>query len=1027
MHRNNNLIKNSNSNYKYFPEDDRKKLLKGVLKNSLIYDRITKSEINGFFKDKKDIKLPLTLKEGFRGYTVFLYKEGIEYNQRDTLLNCIQELFNGLEQGKIYSLLINVANSENLTTVSLLPRSILVTSESPVKILTDILLQQLIIIESKYDMYSPINLVIQGKVWYSKEDIINQIKKWNEIDTRSKKVGLDEKELQDCNRKYEKLNEVVTEDLYSLLQKEKESDGVFLTENFKKLRKSCIEINLTPSKIEKLKVITGDFSYTLYSYREDEKEINSKLLCFHHSNDENIYLLIEDSYIKSRWVDLETGGKEILRKFGDNNVIFSLKRDNKNLIINSKINNIELGYKFNSFRQSAKDRRSEHKIGVIDLETFTCDDKGSQQVYAGGWKVDDVSNLYFLDENLDSTKLVRKLFLDIIKSDYHNYTFFVHNLSGFDYIFIFDSLTRKIPYDYDYVEDINFKLKPIIKEDNTLISLKISAEIEVEKKVTVWDKDEDEVEEVKFIKEKRSITLLDSSLFLPNTLRKLALDFSCTVDKGYFPYTFVNKYNLLYKGKTPNVKHFTGLSEIDYIKLFPEGYNFDLKEECLKYLKKDLITLLEIMTKFSQSVYEHFGINITTCKTIAGLSLKIYLSNFYKLGFNIKEIKGRIEGEIRKAYFGGMVVLNKKGKIFSKENLGYFYDYNSFFPSLMLRDMPVGNPTLSYSKDLDSFFGFCYAKITPPPGLDNYLIPYRDSTGKVYCPSVPFFGLYWSELLKASCEYGYKIEVIGGFKFEKGKKVFDSFILDIYEKRLEAKKKGLSSLQYIFKLILNSLYGRMGMKDLENKLEIIDKDKAEILLSKKNITFYADMGDKCIIKYINNINPNILKLVKDNISLDLDKEGVKMDYLANIFKERGVSSSIPIAAAITSYALTDLMKYKNIKANRLIYSDTDSVLMEKPLDSELISSTELGKLKLEHVISEGYFISPKFYGFKNVLGNTVIKTKGVTKGKINFEDLIKLSEGEDINLETTVFVKNFKEGTVNIRNQDYLIKGVKLK
>ena len=1018
MNRNTNLF---NKNLNFYRDDERKNLLNVDLKNSMNYDRITKSEIIEKFKDEKNIKLPLALKEGFKGYTVLLYKEGVEYNQSESLLNCIQELFRGLEKGKIYSLLINVADSEKLTTVSLLPRSILVTCESPVEVLTEILLQHLIIIESKYDMYSPINLVIQGREWYSKEDIIAQIKKSNKINISSKNTCLDEKELKACNSKYDTISKLVTEELYSLLHTEKDSDGIFLTENFKKLKKSCIEISLTPSKIEKLKVITGDFSYTLYSYREPEKEITSNLLCFHHSNDQNIYLLIEDGFIRSRWIDFEMGGNEILRLFGNNQVVFSLKRDNKNLIIESKINKLELGYKFNNFKQQAKDRKIDLNFGVIDLETFTCDEKGSQQVYAGGWRVKYFSQLYYLDEKLDSTNLIRKLFLDIIKSDYFKFTFFVHNLSGFDYIFIFDSLTR------EFEEGVQFKLKPIIKEDNTLISLKISAEIVVEKRVTVFDKDEDEVEEIQFIKEKRSITLLDSSLFLPNSLRKLALDFGCSVDKGYFPYTFVNKFNLFYKGVTPNVEYFTGLSEIEYSKLFPVGHNFDLRGECLKYLNKDLITLLEIMIKFAQIIYDHFGINITTCKTIAGLSLKIYLSNYYKLNFKIKEIKGRIETEIRKAYFGGMVVLNKKGKLFDKDNLGYFYDYNSFFPSLMLRDMPVGNPTLSYSKDLDSFFGFCYAEITPPPGLDNYLIPYRDPTGKVYCPSKPFFGLYWSELLKASREYGYKINVIGGFRFEKGIKVFDSFVINIYEKRLEAKKKGLSSLQYTFKLILNSLYGRMGMKDLENKLEIVDKDKAELLLSKKNITFYADMGDKCIIKYNKNINPNILKLVKDTNSLDLDEEQIKIDYLANIFKERGVSSSIPIAAAITSYALLDLMKYKNIKGNKLNYSDTDSVLMEKPLDSELISSTDLGKLKLEYVISEGYFIAPKFYGFKDVLGNTVIKTKGVTKGKIDFEDLIKLSQGENINFKVTVFVKNFKEGTVNIRNQDYQVKGVELK
>lgn len=57
-------------------------------------------------------------------------------------------------------------------------------------------------------------------------------------------------------------------------------------------------------------------------------------------------------------------------------------------------------------------------------------------------------------------------------------------------------------------------------------------------------------------------------------------------------------------------------------------------------------------------------------------------------------------------------------------------------------------------------------------------------------------------------------------------------------------------------------------------------------------------------------------------------------------------------------------------SNKLIYIDTDSRFnsygMENPLnsDSDLISPKELGKLKLEHVITEGYFLAPKFYGLK---------------------------------------------------------------
>jgi hypothetical protein len=44
------------------------------------------------------------------------------------------------------------------------------------------------------------------------------------------------------------------------------------------------------------------------------------------------------------------------------------------------------------------------------------------------------------------------------------------------------------------------------------------------------------------------------------------------------------------------------------------------------------------------------------------------------------------------------------------------------------------------------------------------------------------------------------------------------------------------------------------------------------------------------------------------------------------------------------------MKYKNIESNKLLYSDRDSILMEKPLENKLLSSTKLGKLKLEGIV-----------------------------------------------------------------------------
>jgi hypothetical protein len=620
--------------------------------------------------------------------------------------------------------------------------------------------------------------------------------------------------------------------------------------------------------------------------------------------------------------------------------------------------------------------------------------------------------MYYIEkfDYLESVKLVRRMFLDIINSKYHDYTYFVHNLSGFDYIFILNALT------YDDEDNNKFLIKPIIKDDNTLVSLKISKNVKYKKEV---NKDNNIKEKV----ELRSITLLDSNLFLNYPLRKLAKEFSCEFEKGYFPYKFINKNTLFYIGKVPNLNYFTDLSSEEYNELFKDDFIYDVRNETLKYLNNDLLSLLEIMIKFANIIYDEFGINITESKTISGLSMNIYLSNFYDKIFKIKEIKGEIENEIRKAYFGGIVVLNKKGKLINNGNNAYYYDFNSFYPSLMLKDMPVGNPILSSSKELDSYFGFCYAEIIPPVGLDNYLIPYRDKDGNVYFPSEKFSGIYFSELLKASRYYGYKINVLGGFKFEKGIDIFSSFVNNLYKSRMEAKIKGETSLQYTFKLILNSLYGRFGMKQIENKIEIVDKKDAEILLKKKNVSLYSEMNNKCLIKYNNNISYNLIKLVS-HIN-EKENTNTKNDYLANIFKQRGIPSSVAISAAITAYGHIELMKFKNDKSNKLLYSDTDSVIMEKKIeDNNLLSETELGKLKLEHVITDGYFIAPKFYGFKNEKGEIVIKSKGVRKGILYYEDLARLSKGECIKVYNTVFLKKLNSGTVKIIEQEYYINGI---
>ena len=72
-------------------------------------------------------------------------------------------------------------------------------------------------------------------------------------------------------------------------------------------------------------------------------------------------------------------------------------------------------------------------------------------------------------------------------------------------------------------------------------------------------------------------------------------------------------------------------------------------------------------------------------------------------------------------------------------------------------------------------------------------------------------------------------------------------------------------------------------------------------------------------------------------------------------------------------------KYKLASLDNILYTDTDSIDIDKPLDPKYVGE-ELGQLKLEHIFDEAVYLAPKMYG-----GVTkdygYIKIKGV-KSKI---------------------------------------------
>jgi hypothetical protein len=115
------------------------------------------------------------------------------------------------------------------------------------------------------------------------------------------------------------------------------------------------------------------------------------------------------------------------------------------------------------------------------------------------------------------------------------------------------------------------------------------------------------------------------------------------------------------------------------------------------------------------------------------------------------------------------------------------------------------------------------------------------------------------------------------------------------------------------------------------------------------------------------------------------------------------------------------LKLKNDTNNPLLYSDTDSYFMQYKLPNELVDSNKLGLLKLDNIIKEGIFISPKFYALINDRDEIIMKSKGVNKNQLTLKSYEDLYQGKYLTFNQTVFTRYVFSGIVKIVDRRYTV------
>lgn len=733
------------------------------------------------------------------------------------------------------------------------------------------------------------------------------------------------------------------------------------------------------------------FHESLNFYLLKDHRNNSYILAVKRVKDNSIekirYSL--DGVVLNHLIDT-INNDSVIRKIGEKEII--LKDNNP---ISSKLN---LKLKAISKPNSEKSFMENKNIGVIDTETYIGKDSRCL-IYALGFKtnLDDNINTYYVNKDtLDSNKIVLEMIDELLRPKYSNLTFYCHNLGGYDVVFLIsvleqynDNVTNEDVYveggsdsgsdSLPAVKNMKYKFEYIFR-DSKIIKLKIK-------------------------KGNRKVTILDSYAMLTKNLFTLGEDFEVTCLKSKFPYSFMTEDTLFYKGNTPDISYYEDIKIADYNLL--NNSHWSSYDETIKYLKNDLCSLYEIITKANKQFFRDYDVDMTKYTTISSLAVAIFLKHFYK--DNIPNInKSNIYKDIKQAYYGGITEVYRP----YGENL-FYYDVNSLYPYVGLQDMPglECSKILYYkeSEKLDNLFGFYYCNIEAPQNSYLGLLPVRDKSG-ISFPVGKWEGWYFSEELKFAKENGYLIKVIKGYHFEKQLNVFDKYVKHFYD--IKAKTSN-SVEKAVAKSLLNNLLGRFGLNIYKPITELINHDKYNELLQTKAIDGAIEIGNNYLVTYKNKVDKEICD------SLNVDYKQTVLNNLINN-QESDVSNkdiSIVIASAVTSYARIFMSKVKlDIleKGNLIYYTDTDSIVTNKPLDPSLVG-IELGKFKLEHNVQRGYFISSKTYLLVSEKGKgIVIKAKGVNDKSLNENSFIRLLKGKDVLSNRQETIRSYSEGFVNL-------------
>lgn len=375
----------------------------------------------------------------------------------------------------------------------------------------------------------------------------------------------------------------------------------------------------------------------------------------------------------------------------------------------------------------------------------------------------------------------------------------------------------------------------------------------------------------------KQVTIYDSLKLIPLSVREIAKAFKLPMEKG----------------------------KIDY-------QDYTINDKTLDYVFRDVKIVAMAIKFFRDKGY--------TRMTIGSNSYHSFMDNVAGAKILFPRLGKEFINTWRMAYRGGRSQVNPiyANKIVKNVRR---YDLNSMYPSIMAqRYLPYGDPIPcktrgKYRFELYHIEAHFSLKPGHLPTLLQTATMFTKSGDTYYTNTEGVIDLYVSNLDWELVERHYDIHYVKfieilGFRTIKGP--FESWVLDMYEKKSNSE----GGLRLVYKLLLNSLYGKFGSKcEGINKIPVLD--------------------DEGVMSFVNS-----------------ELHDMPQYYL-------------PMAIAIVSWAhviIDDAIM--QVGYPNFIYCDTDSVHTFAELPAEMVDNKELGKFKLEGIESISKYVRQKTYIYK---------------------------------------------------------------